>query len=370
MTAPVNSPAPVKAAHPGVDAPAGDAGAPPDAFAALLAGVVAAPATPPSESGTTVPDHTPGTTGPRTPVLDAPPGWPPTRLPQALVPGRPVTPAGTAPDVPVIPGAAPTPVTTTTVTASTLPPAPARPADPAGPVPARAGSTVVPTLTTTAAPDPGAEQVVRTAPVHAEHGRVPEPGHHRLRPQELDVPRRTADGPVPTGLTPVNPVAAPEPLAAPTAPTGTAAVGETGATRHVRPAIVEAARHLRSEGGRTSLVVRLDPPELGAVLVRLTVKDGQVDVQLRTPDLAARSDLQAQSFDVQQVLREQGLDLSSFDVAHGDVLGNPTGSSQPQGGRQTPDRATPRTSGGADGPATTAVVMDDVPSPQPAGTWL
>jgi flagellar hook-length control protein FliK len=132
----------------------------------------------------------------------------------------------------------------------------------------------------------------------------------------------------------------------------------------VQPALVEAARHLRSEGGRTSLVIRLDPPELGAVLVRLTVKDGQVDVQLRTPDLAARSDLQAQSYDVQQVLRDQGLDLASFDVSHGEVFAGR------QDEQQTPDRATPRHLPGADGRPSTAHVTDDVPGPQPAGTWL
>jgi flagellar hook-length control protein FliK len=138
-----------------------------------------------------------------------------------------------------------------------------------------------------------------------------------------------------------------------------------GPTRHVRPALLEAAKHLKTEGGRTSLVIRLDPPELGAVLVRLTVHHGQVDIQLRTPDLAARGDLQAQAFDVKQVLHEQGLDLASFEVAHGDVLSHSGSSDQ-----ETPDRATPRPRANADGRSSTAHVMDDVPSPQPAGTWL
>ncbi|MGZ6791352.1 MAG: hypothetical protein ACXVFV_00245, partial [Mycobacteriales bacterium] len=166
MTAPLHSPAPVRAAHPGADAPAADA-APPDAFAALLAGVVppavlGAPAARPSEAGTTVPDHTPGTTGPRTPVLDPPPGWPPTGLPKALVPALPAVPTGTAPAGP--------PTTVTTVTAGTTVTAPLAP--PAGP-PETVIAGRVPTVTptTTAAPVPGDEQVVRTAPVHAEHGR-------------------------------------------------------------------------------------------------------------------------------------------------------------------------------------------------------
>jgi hypothetical protein len=146
-----------------------------------------------------------------------------------------------------------------------------------------------------------------------------------------------------------------------------ASLQPTGPTHAVRPALVEAARHLKTEGGRTSLLIRLDPPELGAVLVRLTVKDGLVDVQLRTPDLAARGDLQAQQADVQQVLKEQGLDLSSFDVSHGETF---TPQDPPPGGRQTPDRATPRQLVSADGHASTAHVMDDVPRPQSAGTWL
>ena len=132
---------------------------------------------------------------------------------------------------------------------------------------------------------------------------------------------------------------------------------------HVKPALVEAARGLRHEGGgRTSLVVRLDPPELGAVLVRLTVQDGRVDVTLRTPDLAARADLQDQSYDVQQVLREQGFDLSSFDVAQGDVL--------PDGWGDAPDRGTPERSRRADGHPDHSPVTDDGSSPEPSGTWL
>jgi flagellar hook-length control protein FliK len=141
-----------------------------------------------------------------------------------------------------------------------------------------------------------------------------------------------------------------------------APVTATTSTHQVKPALVEAARGLRHEGGgRTSLVVRLDPPELGAVLVRLTVQDGRVDVTLRTPDLAARADLQAQSYDVHQVLREQGLDLSSFDVAHGDVL--------PDGWGDAPDRGTPERGRRADGQPHTPVT-DDGPAPEPSGTWL
>ena len=137
----------------------------------------------------------------------------------------------------------------------------------------------------------------------------------------------------------------------------------------MQPAVVEAARGLRDEGGgRTSLVVRLDPPELGAVVVRLTVQDGRVDVQLRTPDATARGDLQAQAFDVQRVLRDNGFDLTSFDVAQGGTRGDVPGGAQEDA--RTPDRGTPPQQGPADGRPGTSHVTDDADDPQAAGTWL
>lgn len=157
----------------------------------------------------------------------------------------------------------------------------------------------------------------------------------------------TAPAPAATAVTTVTPVTPP----AATEPTHT-----------VRPAIAAAAKRLTHQGDRTSLVVRLDPPELGAVLVRMTVREGQVEVTLRAPDLAAQGGLLAQAPEIQQVLREAGLDLTSFDVSYGELT-----QGQPQERRGTPDRGTPQQRGGADG---TVHVTDDVTDPQPAGTWL
>jgi flagellar hook-length control protein FliK len=136
--------------------------------------------------------------------------------------------------------------------------------------------------------------------------------------------------------------------------------------RHVPHAVLEAVRGLRHEqSGRTSLVVRLDPPELGAVVVRLAVRDGRVDVQLRTPDLGAREGLAAQHHDVEQLLREQGLDLRSFDVSRGEL---PAGQTGQEG---SPDRGTPAGPRAADGPLRDqADVTDDAPAPAAPGTWL
>jgi len=49
--------------------------------------------------------------------------------------------------------------------------------------------------------------------------------------------------------------------------------------------------------------------------VRLTVQDGRVDVQLRSPDPAVSGQLRAQGSDVHDVLAAHGLDLGAFDVS-------------------------------------------------------
>jgi hypothetical protein len=190
-----------------------------------------------------------------TPALAAAPAVPtgtadPTPLVWAAVTQRPVLP-GTAPAAPV-----------------TAPPVPAEP-KPTGHV---ADARVA-------------------APATAEVSRPEEPAP--AVPAQVDAPVPVA-APAPDAAT------VPPPPVAHVAPTKEvhieAPVTATTSTHQVKPALVEAARGLRREGGgRISLVVRLDPPELGAVLVRLTVQDGRVDVTLRTPDLAARADLQAQS---------------------------------------------------------------------------
>jgi chemotaxis protein MotD len=176
---------------------------------------------------------------------------------------------------------------------------------------------------------------------------------------------RTAVGEtVEPAAVPVPSLPAAAPAAPPAALPAVASEQSVERTEAVRPAILEAARGLRHEGnGRTSLVVRLNPPELGSVLVKLTVQDGRVDVQLRTPDLQAVGDLTAQSREVHQVLKDSGFDLSSFDVSHGGVPDD-------RGQGKTPDRGTTQRDRHADGRAEPLRVTDDVPEARSAGTWL
>ncbi len=94
----------------------------------------------------------------------------------------------------------------------------------------------------------------------------------------------------------------------------------------------------------------------------MTVRDGQVELTVRAPDAAAHGGLLAQTTELQQVLREAGLDLKSYDVSYGGPPRDDPGEQQ-----APPDRGTPRSTRSADG---TVHVTDDVPDPQPAGTWL
>jgi hypothetical protein len=376
----------------------------PDAFAALLAGVAGiavaplAPGTPPAvvQDGPREATATLGATV-RMPVSPGAGDAPPAGL---VAPGLPVVAADpAAAALGAASAATPATAAATPIVEPTLGsqlPGDLLPATLTAPLslPAQAPSPAAAHPTQPAPAEPPAPTVQAEHPAHPAHPAHPVHPMHPMHPMHPNhpvqaehakpsVPAETPELPATTtqlaptsdskpALTPDQPLPVAVPVSttptlstAPVTSESPQAVGDTGPARHVRPALLEAARHLKTEGGRTSLVIRLDPPELGAVLVRLTVRDGQVDVQLRTPDAAARSDLQAQSFDVQQVLREQGLDLSSFDVRHGESF---TAGDRPAG--ETPDRGTPRRGTRADGQPHTSHVMDDVSRPQSAGTWL
>jgi flagellar hook-length control protein FliK len=123
---------------------------------------------------------------------------------------------------------------------------------------------------------------------------------------------------------------------------------------------------------RASLVVRLDPPELGPVLVRLTVHDGRVDVHLRATEAGASGGLLHATAEVRSTLREHGLDLSSFDVQTG---GEPAERQDRQDRSDrpgsSPDRRNQRSGGSADNPTGAAGARARTASDGPAaGTWL
>ena|GEM_PF-2953871 len=293
--------------------------------------------------------------------------------------------------VPVVPAVQAVPAVSPAPAAPGVPAAPAVPA-----VPAASAAPAVPALQ--AVPAIGALPAGPAGPAIPAVAAVPAvqavPAAHVVTAaQPSDEPRPSpgvGEGPtaVRAAHDPHEPIADPAPAsgqalpAAPVLPTldrgrvdlvPGAGASASGSHRLPSPGLSDVAglaRALRAQGGgRSSLVLRLDPPELGAVLVRLTVQDGRVDVQLRTPDLAAKGHLQAASYDVGKVLREQGLDLGSFDVAHGDVLAGQQDRGEQR--REQPERATRHPFTRADGAVSTPRVTDDVTTGRaPRGTWL
>lgn len=121
-------------------------------------------------------------------------------------------------------------------------------------------------------------------------------------------------------------------VAAPLATTApTSAARDARTVRNVQPALLELARGLRTTGaGHATLVVRLDPPELGPVLVRVVLRAGTVSVTCRSADPGAVGVLQQQRGDLRDLLRREGFDLADYDVRQ-----QPDG---PAGGETPADR--------------------------------
>jgi flagellar hook-length control protein FliK len=90
----------------------------------------------------------------------------------------------------------------------------------------------------------------------------------------------------------------------------------------VAPTIAQVAHSLRtSVDGTSRLVIRLDPVELGPVLVTLRTRGGAVDISVRADNAGGASAVADQRAHIQQVLADHGLDLSSFNVSGGDASG-------------------------------------------------
>ena len=236
----------------------------------------------------------------------------------------------------------------------------------------------------TSAPDAGATRTVPATPASpAAERALSTPSRTPAQAPEASAPAPapTADGTSATTLVEEAATEAPVGAEAP-APTATADVAgvrvETSApepaerseatVRAVRPAIAELARGLQSSGpGHASLVVRLDPPELGSVLVRVQVRDGGVSISCSTGDAGAVQALQLQQDDLVELLRGEGLDLESYAVReHG--LGSSRDDSRepssPQGGRGRRHEAGERPDGAGTDPRPQAGDTDDT------ATWL
>lgn len=138
--------------------------------------------------------------------------------------------------------------------------------------------------------------------------------------------------------------------------------GTAEAPAGLRGALLDAVRDPARREEVTSLAVRLDPPELGTVVVRLSFRGGEVSVSVQAADAQAAAAVEHQRVEVRDALRAEGLDLDAFDVSTG--WSGPSSEERQAGGR---DRGAARGDARAD--------ADDIPRPRPTpaadrGTWL
>lgn len=89
-----------------------------------------------------------------------------------------------------------------------------------------------------------------------------------------------------------------------------------GLTAPLRAALRDRAERRRDDS--FELTVRLDPPELGAVRVRVFTQGDNVRVTLHADSPEARTVLQQRHDDVRDVLRNEGFNLDGFDVETND----------------------------------------------------
>jgi hypothetical protein len=140
---------------------------------------------------------------------------------------------------------------------------------------------------------------------------------------------------------------------------GTDAVSEAPMPAHtVAPTIAQVAQSLRTSGDGTSrLVIRLDPVELGPVLISLRTRGGAVDISVRADNAGGAAAVADQRAHIQQVLAEHGLDLSSFSVSGGEASGGAGSSTTDQG---TSDSSGDGGQNGNTGPDANAASYADV----------
>jgi flagellar hook-length control protein FliK len=103
-------------------------------------------------------------------------------------------------------------------------------------------------------------------------------------------------------------------------------------TVSLAPTALAAAVMAMHQGGQSTAILRLDPPDLGSLTVHLTMQNGQVNV-LFTPSSAQTGQLLHANLDnLRQSMASAGLNLGQADVGQGGA-GNPGG--QQQGGQNT-----------------------------------
>jgi len=78
--------------------------------------------------------------------------------------------------------------------------------------------------------------------------------------------------------------------------------------------IISQARMLSKPDGSTEMRLRLDPPELGSVLMRLSLNNNKLDVQLEVDSPAVRQMVGDTLQRIKEILSDDGVDLEKFDI--------------------------------------------------------
>lgn len=134
-------------------------------------------------------------------------------------------------------------------------------------------------------------------------------------PQPIEVPKVTDE---PRS----GDVASPSPVPGAPLPTSVAARSATAATTAVRPTpaaqisdtIVTHARVLE-QNGRVEFQMRLDPPELGRLQIRLVARGDEMHGQVLVANEAVRGMIESQLPELRQRLEAAGVSVQSFDVS-------------------------------------------------------
>lgn len=71
---------------------------------------------------------------------------------------------------------------------------------------------------------------------------------------------------------------------------------------------------MMAQGEIKHATIRLDPPELGALDIKVTVHNDQTQVQITSPNPQVREALESQSVRLREILEQQGLSLANLDV--------------------------------------------------------
>ena len=91
------------------------------------------------------------------------------------------------------------------------------------------------------------------------------------------------------------------------------------------PSVLSLAQSALQQGGAGRVVLRLDPPELGSVVLTLVVRGSDVHVSLVAADAGCTAPLDLRREQVRDALAAAGLDLAGWDIGAG-------GQSRPRNG--------------------------------------